>query len=159
MNFFVPRPGLHFVVLFAGAPASTSDLLGKVRAFKARSPHGYVGMMENLRLAAEDAERAFEEGSASGVIRALRDQLRGLTDLGDHAGVRIVTREVGRLSDVAAEDDSVVLPAGAGGGDIALYVGEKPPSARLLAAFDAERHSLLDVKLGAKGLHLLQDGA
>jgi phosphomevalonate kinase len=151
-------PGLHFAIFYAGSPASTSELVGKVRAFKARSRHGYGGVMENLRLAAEDAERAFDEGSATGVIRALRDQLRGLTDLGDHAQVRIVTKEVGRLSDLAAEEDAVILPAGAGGGDIALYAGEKAPSERLLAAFDAERHTRLDLTLGAKGLHLWDEG-
>ena len=151
--------GLHFAVLFAGVPATTSELVGKVRAFKARSPHSYGGVMENLVLAAEDAERAFDEGSATGVIRALRDQLRGLTDLGEHAGIRIVTREVARLADVASEEDAVILPAGAGGGDIALYVGEKAPSPRLEAAFDAERHTRLELSLGATGLHLLREGA
>jgi phosphomevalonate kinase len=151
--------GLHFVVLFAGAPASTSELVGKVRAFKARSPHGYAGVMENLLLAAQDAERAFDEGSAADVVRALRDQLRGLTDLGEHAGVRIVTREVARLADLASDEDAVILPAGAGGGDVALYVGEKPPSERLSAAFDAERQAPLGLALGAKGLHLVAEEA
>jgi len=150
-------PTLHIQVYFAGSPASTSELVGKVRAFKARSRHGYGGVMENLVLAAEDAERAFDEGSATGIIRALRDQLRGLTDLGEHAGVRIVTREVARLADAASEEDAVVIPAGAGGGDVTLYVGEKPPSARLLAAFDAERQTRLELTLGAKGLHLVRE--
>jgi phosphomevalonate kinase len=149
--------GLHIEVLFAGAPASTSELVGKVRAFKARSPHSYGGVMENLILAAQDAERAFEEGSAHDVIRALRDQLRGLTDLGEHAGIRIVTREIARLADAAIEDDAVVIPAGAGGGDVSLYLGENPPSARLVAAFDAERQLRLGVTLGARGLHLVEE--
>jgi phosphomevalonate kinase len=151
--------GLHFEVLFAGAPASTSELVGKVRAFKARSPHSYSAVMENLVLAAEDAERAFDEGSATDVIRALRDQLRGLTDLGEHAGIRIVTREVARLADVASEEDAVILPAGAGGGDVTLYIGEKAPSARLSAAFDAERQLRLGLALGARGLHLVAEEA
>ena len=149
--------GLHFEVLFAGAPASTSELVSKVRAFKARSPHSYGGVMDNLKLAADDGERAFDEGSAHGVIRALGDQLRGLTDLGEHAGVRIVTREVARLADLAAEEDAVVLPAGAGGGAVAIYGGEKAPSERLSAAFDAERLLRLGLTLGARGLHLVRD--
>jgi phosphomevalonate kinase len=115
--------------------------------------------MENLVLAAEDAERAFDEGSATDVIRALRDQLRGLTDLGEHAGIRIVTREVARLADVASEEDAVILPAGAGGGDVTLYIGEKAPSARLSAAFDAERQLRLGLALGARGLHLVAEEA
>src|SRR5262249_45011314 len=70
--------GLHCEILVAGAPASTSELVSKVRAFKARSPHAYKGVMENLTLAAEEAERAFDEGSVEGIVRALRDQFRGL---------------------------------------------------------------------------------
>jgi phosphomevalonate kinase len=151
--------GLYCEIFFAGAPASTAELVAKVRAFKARSPHEYRGVLENLTLAAEDAERAFDDGSAEGVVRALRDQLRGLTDLGELARAGIVTREVARLGDRAGEEDAVVLPAGAGGGDIALYAGLKPPSERLLAAFDAEQHVRLGLALGARGLHLWSEGA
>jgi phosphomevalonate kinase len=151
----IPLPeGLHVDVLFAGVSASTSELVGRVRALKARSPHAYDGLMESLRSAADDAERAFEEGAASDVVRALKDQLRGLSDLGEHAGARIVTREVARLADLAVDEDAVVLPSGAGGGDVALYVGTRPPSERLVAAFAAERHERLALAVGAEGLHL-----
>ena len=151
--------GLYCEVLFAGAPASTAELVAKVRAFKARAPHEYRGVLENLTLAAEDAERAFDEGSPEGIVRALRDQLRGLSELGELARVRIVTREVARLAEHANDEDAVVLPAGAGGGDIAIYAGIRPPSERLLAAFDAERHVRLGLSLGARGLHVLGEGA
>lgn len=150
----LPR-ALHLEVLFAGVPASTSELVGKVRAFKARSPHEYGGVMEGLTASAEDAERAFDEGSPADVIRALRDQLRGLADLGEHSGARIVTREVARLADLAGEEDAVVLPAGAGGGDVAIYAGTAAPSPRLVAAFEKERHARLELTLGAEGLHLV----
>jgi phosphomevalonate kinase len=150
---------LHVEVLFAGVSASTSELIGKVRAFKARSPHAYGGVFENLKAAAEDAERAADDESASGLVRALRDQLRALSDLGDHAAIKIVTREVMRLADIAGEEDAVVLPAGAGGGDIAIYVGTAPPSERLVSAFASERHVKLDVRLGAKGLHLVSSAS
>jgi len=146
--------GLHVDVLFTGVSASTSELVGRVRAFKARAPHAYGGVLEALRSAAEDGERAFSEGRPEEVVRALRDQLRGLSDLGEHAGARIVTREVGRLADLAIEEDGIVLPAGAGGGDVALYVGQSPPSPRLTAAFAAERHERLALSVGARGLHL-----
>ncbi len=155
-NTAIPE-GLHINVLFAGMPASTSELVGRVRAFKARSPHEYDGVIENLRAAAEDAERSFDEGAAADVVRALRDQLRGLVDLGEHAGTRIVTREVSRLADLAAEENAVVVPAGAGGGDIAIYAGTEPPSPNLAAAFIAERQERLAVGLGAPGLHLVDD--
>ncbi|HVU01957.1 MAG TPA: hypothetical protein VHE30_09405 [Polyangiaceae bacterium] len=140
-------------VLFAGVPASTSELVSKVRAFKARAPHEYAGFIEDLRSGSEEAEQALDDGSAIGLVRALRTQLRGFSDLGERARVPIVTREVARLADAAAEEDAVVLPAGAGGGDVAIYVGTAPPSAALVRAFDAERHERLPLRLGAQGLH------
>jgi phosphomevalonate kinase len=146
--------GLFIRVLFAGAPASTSELLGKVRAFKARSPHEYDGVLLDLKAAAEDAERAFDESDARGVVRALRAQLRGLTDLGELARASIVTREVARLNELADEEDAVVLPAGAGGGDVAICVSTTAASARLIAAFDAQRYLRAEVALNARGLHL-----
>jgi phosphomevalonate kinase len=146
---------LFIEVLFAGMPSMTSELLGRVRAFKARSPHEYAGVMEDLTAAAEDAERSLDEGTASGMIRALAAQLRGLTDLGEHARAKIVTREVARLNDLAVEEDALVIPAGAGGGDVAIYVGLRPPSDRLVAAFNAERHERLGLALGAEGLKLV----
>lgn len=148
-------PDLVIEVLFTGVASTTSELISKVRAFKARSPHEYAGVLEDLTAAAEDAERSLDEGSASGILRALAAQLRTLTDLGEHARAKIVTREVTRLNDLASEDDALVIPAGAGGGDVAIYVGLRPPSDRLVAAFDAERHERLGVTLGAPGLTLV----
>jgi phosphomevalonate kinase len=152
----VPLPtDLVIEVFFTGVPSTTSELIGKVRAFKARSPHEYAGVLEDLTAAAEDAERSLDESSASGIIRALAAQLRTLTDLGEHARAKIVTREVARLNDLASEDDALVIPAGAGGGDVAIYVGLRPPSERLVAAFAAERHERLGITLGAEGLSLV----
>lgn len=148
-------PDLIIEVLFTGVASTTSELIGKVRAFKARSPHEYAGVLEDLTAAAEDAERSLDEGSASGILRALTAQLKTLTDLGEHARAKIVTREVAKLNDLASEDDALVIPAGAGGGDVAIYVGLRPPSDRLVAAFDAERHERLGVTLGAEGVSLV----
>jgi phosphomevalonate kinase len=148
-------PDLVIQVLFTGVASTTSELIGKVRAFKARSPHEYAGVLEDLTAAAEDAERSLDDGSASGILRALTAQLKTLTDLGEHARAKIVTREVAKLNDLASEEDALVIPAGAGGGDVAIYVGLRPPSDRLVAAFDAERHERLAVKLEAEGVSLV----
>jgi phosphomevalonate kinase len=145
---------LTVTVFFAGVPASTPELVGKVRAFKARSPHEYDGVLADLTGAAQDAEQAFDDADASGVVRALRAQLRGLTDLGELARANIVTKDVRRLSEIADETDGVVVPAGAGGGDIAIYVGRTPPPEALTRAFDGQRYLRLELELGARGLHL-----
>jgi len=148
----LPRE-LHLALLAAGVPASTSALVAKVNAAKSASRADYDAVMERLFRAADEAERGFETGSAELIVAALALQLVGLTDLGRLAGASIVTPEVARLSAHAGREGAVVLPAGAGGGDIAIYAGIAPPSAELRRAFDAERHRTLDVRFGVRGLH------
>jgi mevalonate kinase len=148
----LPRE-LHLALLAAGVPASTSALVAKVDAAKSAARADYDAVMERLFRAADAAERGFETGSAKSIVAALALQLVGLTDLGRLAGASIVTSEVARLAALAGTEGAVVLPAGAGGGDIAIYAGIAPPSAELRRAFDAERHRTLDVRFGVRGLH------
>jgi phosphomevalonate kinase len=148
--------GLAIEVLFAGVPASTPALIGRVKALKASSRAEYDTIMRGLMAAAAEAASAFEAGSATGVVAALRAQLRGLTALGEHAGAPIVTREVAVLADRAEREGAVVLPAGAGGGDVALFVGLEPPSDEMRRAFAGQGHERLDLRLGARGVHRLR---
>jgi phosphomevalonate kinase len=155
----VMPPGLHVEVLFAGVPASTSELVGRVRALATRDPGGYAAVIARLSRAAEDAERAFDGGSAAGVLAALAGQLEGLAELGRLASAPIVTPEVERMARAAAREGAVVLPAGAGGGDIAVFAALHEPSEALAREFDAERHVRLDLRLSARGLHLADERA
>lgn len=146
--------GLRIDVLFAGKPASTPELVGRVKALKAASPADYAALLSDLDVAARAAEAAFESGSESGIIQALRAQLRGLAALGARAGAPIVTPEVALLAEHAERDGAVVLPAGAGGGDVALFIGRNDPSPAMLRAIDEARHERLDLRLGARGVHV-----
>jgi phosphomevalonate kinase len=142
-------------VLFAGKPASTPELIGRVKALKASAPRDYEALLTRLDMAALAAKAAFEAGSVAGFVAALRAQLEGLTALGQRASAPIVIPEVARLADHAAREDAVVLPAGAGGGDVALYVARHPPSETMLEAITEARHERLDLKLGARGVHVV----
>jgi phosphomevalonate kinase len=64
-----------------------------------------------------------------------------------------VTPDTRELADLARADGAIVLPAGAGGGDVALYMGENPPSAELVRRRDALGHSRISLSLGARGVH------
>jgi phosphomevalonate kinase len=144
-------------VLFAGKPASTPELVGRVKAFRAASPAGYDAVLSGLHAAARAAEAAFRAGSAAGIVDALRAQLRGLSELGTSASAPIVTAEVTRLAEQAAHEGAVVLPAGAGGGDVALYVGPHESSASMRRAISDAGHELLDIRLGARGVHVAEN--
>jgi phosphomevalonate kinase len=149
----VPR-GLHVEVLFAGKPASTPKLIGRVKALKTGSPAEYRALLSDLDIAARQAEAAFVASSEASVIAALGAQLRGLAALGTRASAPIVTPEVALLAEVATREDAVVLPAGAGGGDVALYVGAHEPSTAMIRAFADAGHERLDLRLGARGVHI-----
>lgn len=88
-----------------------------------------------MRVQAEASERAANallEGKAAELIAALAAQGAALSALGVAAGVSIVTPEMQRLSVAATAMGGALLPAGAGGGDIALWVtsaaNRLPPS-------------------------------
>lgn len=148
-------PDLHVEVLFAGVPASTPELVRRVKALKASSPAEYASVLAELDAAARAAVSAFESSSSAGIVAALREQLRGLSSLGRRASAPIVTPEVESLAEVARGENAVVLPAGAGGGDVALYVGPEPSSPAMRRAFVEHRHEVLDLALGARGVHVV----
>lgn len=141
---------LHIEVWAAGRPASTAELLGRVRALDAAR---YRELSAPQRQASEEAVEALGQGDSAGFVTALSAQCAALARLGDAAGAPIVTREVRRLAEHSLREHAAVLPSGAGGGDVALFVGVGPPSAGLVELARELGHRRLDLSLGAPGVH------
>jgi phosphomevalonate kinase len=134
--------------------ASTADLIRSVRELAARDASGHERHMSAQATASEQATSAVAAGDASAFIAALGAQHRALLGLGRAAGVPIVTPELAELGSAAEAESGVLLPAGAGGGDIALFVGLAGSTPRLRAALEARAHHLLPVELSAAGVAL-----
>jgi phosphomevalonate kinase len=66
-----------------------------------------------------------------------------------------VTDAVRQLADVARRTGAVVLPSGAGGGDVALYVGFHSPATELRLMAQELGHHPLELALDARGVHEL----
>ncbi len=141
---------LHVEVWAAGRPASTAELLGKVRGLDAAR---YQTLVAPQRLASERAVQALDAGDAAAFVAALAMQCAALARLGDAAGAPIVTSEVQKLAEQAVREHAAVLPSGAGGGDVALFVGVAPPSSKLSALARELGQRRLDLSLGAQGVH------
>jgi phosphomevalonate kinase len=120
-SFGLPA-GLEVTVLALGNAASTPGLIARVRALESAAPALYERLMGAQAEAAERAAHALEIADASGLLRALGDQGLALRELGRAAGAPIVTPEIEQLREHAAAVGAAALPAGAGGGDIALWV-------------------------------------
>jgi phosphomevalonate kinase len=151
----VALPPLHFEVWSCPEAAVTSGFLRRVREFKGKSPEVYAELFARLTVAAREAASACETQNGGLWLRALECQAAGLHELGVLAEVPIFTDEVTALRDQAISEGAVVMPAGAGGGDLALFCGQHPPSANLLAAARTRGVNPLRLKLGALGVQRL----
>lgn len=150
----LPR-SLVIEVWAGGAPTSTASFVAKVTELATRDPAIFAAQMDALELHAEGAVRALHDADAPRFLQHLASQRVGLAGLGHAAGVPIVTREVEQLAELAEREGAVVVPSGAGGGDVALYVGATPPSAALCHLRDRLGHQPLALSLDARGVHAL----
>jgi phosphomevalonate kinase len=151
-------PGeLVLEVWAAGSPAATAEMVAQVRKFAAREPATYRTLIDAQARAAERAAKSLEYGEAVELVEALADQRLALGRLGVAAGVPIVSPEVDELCEMARQEGSAVLPAGAGGGDVVLYVGIAAPSPDIAARAQALGHNKLELSLGARGVHAARE--
>lgn len=149
-----PLPFSVFVEVWAAPSAClTHDMLRRIGEHRRRQGSLYRRRITEQSEAAEQAAIAAQNGDAERLIQALRAQAYALEALGRDSGVPIVTPEVSELCDIAAGESATVLPAGAGGGDIALFAGLQPPSNELIRAMLERHHAALAVNFGARGVH------
>ncbi len=147
--------GLHFEIWACAASASTAEFLARIAAFAARDPAAHRACIGAQAEAACAALEAVNRDHAAGFVSAIAGQATALRALGEAAGVSIVTPEMALLARQAGEQGAAFLPAGAGGGDIAYYVGQSAASVELVTCARALGLSQVSLGLGARGVHAL----
>ena len=144
---------LHFDVWACSASASTAAFLALIAEFARREPTLHRARIGAQAEAARAALSAAQTDDAPGFVSAIARQVVTLTELGEAAGARIVTAELRELGQLAASLGSAFLPAGAGGGDVAYWVGLTPPPAEFAARARELGLSRVALRLGARGVH------
>ena len=144
---------LHFDVWACSASASTAAFLALIAEFARRDPTLHRARIGAQAEAARAALSAAQSDDAPGFVSAIARQVVTLTALGEAAGASIVTAELGELGQLAARLGSAFLPAGAGGGDVAYWVGLTPPPAEFAARARELGLSRVALRLGARGVH------
>lgn len=119
----LPR-GLILAPYWSGTSARTSNLLSRVDALRARGGAGEV--FTALRRAAEESADAV--GDARAFVRKAAAFEHALASLGDAADAPIVPPAFAELAGLAEREQGAFLPSGAGGGDVAVWLGVVPPS-------------------------------
>jgi phosphomevalonate kinase len=129
--------------------ASTGDLIRKVRAFAAADPIRYRRLLD---AAAHGSQAAKAATTTPALVAAISAQLDALAELGDLSGAGIVTPDAAAVRPEAAAEGATFGPSGAGGGDIAVYIGGGPSSERLRNIAQTHGYTLLDLDIGAPGI-------
>ncbi len=143
--------GVQITVHSTSTAVVTSDMLAAIRAYKARAPGSYTTHMMELhdaarRAAAPTDSRAFGD--------SVRTQVLTLASLGDKANVPIVPQGLRTTATRAYREDGVVImPSGAGGGDIVLCIGQRDACDHWAASLDKLGMMNLKLELGARGVH------
>ena len=142
-------------VVWTGKEARTSEFVRAVRNYEARDRAGYAKLREGLKEQATRFADAIGQGDAGEIIAAAAAYGRGMGELGQAAGVDIVTAELAQIAELARVHGGAAKPSGAGGGDVALAFFQRASDAQ---AFDnaCDRAGLdrLDLGLGAPGVRL-----
>jgi phosphomevalonate kinase len=135
--------------------ASTPDMLARFWALQNDRPDAFRKVVGDLSLASEAAAKAPD---AAQFIDACRAQLEALGRLGTLAGSPIVTPPTLRFDLAARRKGAVVLPSGAGGGDIVLFIGTDTPDANARDAAAEAGLRCLSIAIGARGAHCASFG-
>lgn len=149
--------GLVVEVWASPYSTSTASMLRAVESLFKRDPGLHGLLFKQLIDAALCAAKAVAENDCLGLMTSLDRQCRGLAQLGEAANAPIVTAETQHLFAAAREEAATLLPAGAGGGDIVLWVGQRSSSADFRRTAQRLEHELLDVQLHAPGVHLVAE--
>jgi len=123
-------PGVVLVAYWSGTSARTSDLRARVDALRAKNTRRSI--FARLRDLAAKAAAAVTAGEARAFVASARFFGAALDALGQAADAPIVLPACAELAAIASEERAAFLPSGAGGGDVAVWLGTSPPS----AAFD-----------------------
>lgn len=142
-------PGLEIAVFAAASSSITAGFVARVKRLAAEQPDLFAPL---LAAAKAGAERALEAPDAARWVLALAAQRDALRELGDHAGVGIVTPAVQELAEHARRHGAFFGPSGAGGGDVAFYAADAPPPPSFIEAAAARAYSMLRCTVGAPGV-------
>lgn len=140
--------GVVLAAFWSGASARTSDLLARVDAHRAREPRA----LSELGRIAVDAVAAVDAKDAGAFVAAADGYGRALDALGRVADAPIVPPAFAALAAAARDEGAAFLPSGAGGGDVAVWLGRAAPSAPFLARAGTLAMRLLPVGIDRGGV-------
>jgi phosphomevalonate kinase len=142
---------LTAMAIVTGEGASTTELVGRVRAFADGDERQYRSDLSRLVELADRAQAAL--GSVEGFLRLASDYFDALAELDEHARAGIVSARHHELHALAALHGGVFKTSGAGGGDVGLAFSPSGTAAsRLRSALREAGADVVPLAFGAEGV-------
>lgn len=142
----------RLTVLACPTSARTAELRGQVDALAETNPTLHRACMNDLGAIASEAANAVERSDAEALIVAVRKTARALARLGAAANAPIVPKGFDVLGELAAAEGAALCVAGAGGGDVAAFIGRDAPSREFLECAHALGLFVLNLEIDEKGV-------
>jgi len=153
-------PAQTVLAVFAcSTSARTSELRAFVDRLAEAAPSVHHACIADLTSIAEAAAKAVRAGEREAFVAAVRLAARALARLGASAGVAIVPEGFEALEALAAAEGAAFCVSGAGGGDVATYIGSKRPGPAFVERALALGLFEIDVALDEKGVRIFSQSA
>lgn len=143
--------GLVFEVWACPEPASTANFVRRVFSAEETHPTPFADALGAQTKASEACVSAARRADPEALIQALRRQHDALLSLGKLSDTPIVLPKIHQLH-ADLDERSCLLPSGAGGGDISLYVGLQASSASFRLSAESAMMRKISLGLEAPGL-------
>jgi phosphomevalonate kinase len=121
-------PGLVLQVYFGGSSARTSSMRERIAAARVDRSREVSPIARGMAETAACAADAIESGDTPRFVRLAREYGSLLDSLGRAASAPVVLQAHAELAAEAGREDAAFLPSGAGGGDVAVWLGLAAPS-------------------------------
>ena len=148
-------PGLHLSVFFLGHSQKTSELRARVAASKSKAVSAYARIVARLSDASQQVHAAFDAGDVAGAVLGFAQTGAALAELGQFADAPIVPPACATLATLASQDGAAFLPAGAGGGDVAVFLGPRAPSEAFVSCAKSLQLSPVALGLDTQGVRII----
>jgi phosphomevalonate kinase len=111
---------LRLLLADTGRAADTRHLVREVRSFSGGEPRRWAALAGRIGASAGSLRSALENGARDEALAAVRESAAAMAELGEAAGVPIMTEELVRICALAASAGAAGKPSGSGGGDYAV---------------------------------------
>lgn len=143
---------LHWAVLWSGQPSSSQDHVARFLHWCEASPALAEAWIQRSAQCSEAGLAALAEADIEGVLSAFDEAAELMGTIGDRLGSALLTPADIECRKIAQQHDLVYKPSGAGGGDIAVLLGQDAEAmAAAVQAMQALGQVSLDLKLEHKG--------